>query len=118
MSFGSRLKELRRGADLTQAELADRAGCSPNMLRKLESDERRPSRTLAERLAQVLEVPPESRTDFLREARSTPALRHSALPAPLTRFVDREETLATLRERLARPDVRLLTLVGPPGVGK
>ena len=39
-------------------------------------------------------------------------------PAPATSFVGRERELATLRERLQRPDVRLLVLTGPGGVGK
>ena len=39
-------------------------------------------------------------------------------PAPATSFVGRERELATLRERLQHPDVRLLVLTGPGGVGK
>jgi DNA-binding SARP family transcriptional activator/predicted ATPase/Tfp pilus assembly protein PilF len=40
------------------------------------------------------------------------------LPAPLTRFVGREAELEQIAERLNDPDHRLLTLVGPGGVGK
>ena len=97
-SFGKRLRDLRRGFDLTQAALAERAGCSQNMLRKLEADERRPSRALAERLADVLEVAAADRGDFLRDARSTHVIRQRTLPAPLTRLIGRESALRDLRD--------------------
>jgi len=44
--------------------------------------------------------------------------RHSSLPRPLTRLVGREAELAALTGMLADPDVRLITLTGPGGVGK
>ena len=52
-------------------------------------------------------------------AHSTPASRHAqALPQPLTSFVGRRRELAELHATLDQPDVRLLTLTGPGGVGK
>ncbi len=42
----------------------------------------------------------------------------SNLPASLTSFVGREAILERVRQTLWRVDVRLLTLTGPPGIGK
>src|SRR5262245_5742829 len=42
----------------------------------------------------------------------------SQLPAPLSALIGRDEEVASLAALLAQPDVRLLTLVGPGGVGK
>jgi predicted ATPase/DNA-binding CsgD family transcriptional regulator len=41
-----------------------------------------------------------------------------SLPIPLTSFVGRDAAAAEITARLLRPDVRLLTLTGPGGVGK
>ena len=40
------------------------------------------------------------------------------LPASLTPLIGRETEIANLRDYLARREVRLLTLTGPPGIGK
>jgi len=47
---------------------------------------------------------------------SGPAL--SQLPQPLTRLVGRDRELARLAELMADPEVRIVTLTGPGGVGK
>lgn len=51
------------------------------------------------------------------EARPT-QIRPSSLPAPATPFIGREAELAHLAELLADPNCRLLTIVGPGGIGK
>jgi non-specific serine/threonine protein kinase len=47
-----------------------------------------------------------------------PARLHCTLPVPPNALVGRETELASLDRLLAEPDSRLLTLTGPPGVGK
>jgi predicted ATPase len=42
----------------------------------------------------------------------------SNLPAQLTTLVGREDDIAAISSRLEQPDVRLLTLTGPGGIGK
>ena len=41
----------------------------------------------------------------------------SAVPVPLTPLLGHDQETATLRQLLRRPDVRLITLTGPGGVG-
>jgi predicted ATPase len=40
------------------------------------------------------------------------------LPAPVTSLIGREKEIAAVREYLEKPDIRLVTLIGPPGIGK
>jgi len=44
--------------------------------------------------------------------------RPSNLPVPTTAFVGRDKELAALKQLLLRPDVRLVTVTGPGGIGK
>jgi DNA-binding SARP family transcriptional activator/predicted ATPase/Tfp pilus assembly protein PilF len=74
-------------------------------------------------LSEELGVEPESETLSLYEQIRDGLLHPDEppphnLPAQLTRFVGRESELAQIAEGLGDPDCRLLTLVGPGGVGK
>src|SRR5262249_54244601 len=105
MSFGQQLRELRRGLDLTQAELADRAGCAVNTIRKLEADGRRPSRELAATLASVFQLTQRERAEFVKLARGIQSSSGASLPTPLTRLIGRESDSAQLGQLLLSPDV-------------
>lgn len=135
VSFGEWLKRRRNGLGLTQEQLALQINCSVSALRKFEAEERRPSAQMIEQLAEVFGIPPDERTSFLRFARgdwqAAPAASTkdtfwrastefplSKLPAPLTSLIGRERELARLCEYLSDPGTRLITLIGPPGIGK
>ncbi len=90
-------------------------------------------RTFSTRLAAELDMTPLASTrqlaDAIRDdAAGSPAhapgpaavarAQASGSPRPLTPFVGRRADLAELGSLLARPDVRLVTLLGPGGVGK
>lgn len=51
-------------------------------------------------------------------AAAPPAGLLGNLPAPTTKFVGREREVADLHRRLSNPACRLLTLIGPGGIGK
>ena len=69
-TFGYWLRRRRRALDLTQEALAIRVSCSPAAIKKIEADERRPSKGLAERLAQHLALPANEWAMFLEAARA------------------------------------------------
>jgi ABC-type oligopeptide transport system substrate-binding subunit/transcriptional regulator with XRE-family HTH domain len=64
-SFGSWIRRRRAALDLTQAALARRTGCSLSAVKKIERDERRPSRAMAVSLADALGIPPDQRDRFV-----------------------------------------------------
>ena len=132
-SFGAWVRRRRVTLDLTQTELARRVACAPITVRKIEADERRPSKVMAERLAEALELDGDSAHRFVAAARAvvsparvtTPAAGDvfgpgGELPAPPHRILGREDEVADALDRLAVSGgpARLLTIVGPPGVGK
>ena len=84
--FGEWLKQRRKALDLTQDELAERAGCSVFALRKIESGERRPSKQLAGLLADALEIPEEEHSTFVRVARGDLNLDECGFPNPTYHF--------------------------------
>ena len=68
-SFGYWIHRQRKALDLTQQGLAERVGCSLAEIKKIEGDERRPSRQIAERLADSLGLPADQWEIFVECAR-------------------------------------------------
>jgi predicted ATPase/transcriptional regulator with XRE-family HTH domain len=138
-TFCEWLQQQRDDRRLTRKEFASRVGCSVAMLRKIESGERRPSTQIAELIANCLEVPPTEQETFVRVARGelrvdrishlsnlthphnaipTQTASHTNLPVLPTPLIGRIHELKELKRLLHDPDCRLLTLVGPGGIGK
>jgi predicted ATPase/DNA-binding XRE family transcriptional regulator len=134
-SFGNWLRLKRKALDLTREELAERLGYSAATVRKIEDEERRPSVQIAGRLAEIFNIPQNERESFLRFARgdwksipteikenipwqNSNASFRSNLPATTTSLIGREKEIKEVREYLLKEDIRLVTLLGPPGIGK
>jgi predicted ATPase/DNA-binding XRE family transcriptional regulator len=144
-SFGNWLKQRRQALDLTQLELAKVVGCSEATIQKIEVGKRKPSKQIAQLIAENIRVTTEERSAIIRFARTgvasdtgatispmqgidgawtpVPESRHSHRPlnnlaASFTTLIGREEELQRALDSLLGNDVRLLTLTGPPGVGK
>lgn len=148
-TFGEWLKKRRKALDLTQEQLADRAGCSVWLIQKIEEGTRRASRQTAEILVACLQVEQDERPVLVEWARTGRAPYPGALgpgtqvapqdstsdrapaagavdgsaglpgvPVPLSPLIGREESLTSLHGLLRRNQLRLITLVGPPGIGK
>src|SRR3954452_19263490 len=132
-TFGSWVKRLRRALDLTQLELAKLVGCSESAILKIELGQRRPSRQIAERLVTCLEIPPEEMPAFFSMARLTVEASSASepggwpgpgstahpnnLPAQMTSLVGRGAEIRRVMDYLTG-GARLVTLVGPGGIGK
>jgi transcriptional regulator with XRE-family HTH domain len=134
--FGELLRRHRLSAGLTQATLAERAGVSERVVQHLEEGLGQPQRETMRRLLRVFALPRDERVRFEAAGRPAPRRRsppaHTAdpvrtirtrarpprhsLPSVLSSFIGRSEELTQLVEQL--PHSRLLTLLGPGGVGK
>jgi predicted ATPase/transcriptional regulator with XRE-family HTH domain len=139
--FGEWLRQRRDGLGLTRKEFSRRVGCSISTLRKIEDGERKPSGQIAELMADTLEIPAAERKIFVRVARGELGTDHlttpsrgvasvgyspvSPEPAPRiklpvspTPLIGRQSELEELTRLQSDPQCRLLTLVGPGGIGK
>jgi len=140
--FRTLLRQYRLHAGLTQEALAERAVLSTRVVSDIERGViKAPQHDTVTRLVKALKLPTQERAVLegaiprRRSPRdtsnrslsnglhdpSTPrsdALPTPGLSAPLTPLVGREREVAAVTDLLRRDDVRLLTLAGPPGVGK
>jgi XRE family transcriptional regulator, fatty acid utilization regulator len=92
ITFGQRLRHLRRARGLTLTELADRVGRAPSVLSLIENGRREPKLSLIEQLATALSVPatellsrqpPSRRAQLeiaLADAQQDPSYRRLGLP--------------------------------------
>jgi predicted ATPase/DNA-binding XRE family transcriptional regulator len=113
------LKQQRKALGLTQAMLASRTHYATVTLRKIEEGRLKPSREMVMQLAEALEVPADAREEFIAFARGLDARRAlRLLPATGSPIISREQEVQDVSALLMRDDVRLVTLLGPPGVGK
>ncbi len=129
--FGKQIRLLRAAAGLTQAELAESAGISERTVSDLERGLRGTVYpATSRRLAASLSVSEEQLPRFLLEASGAHAMREpiadvppsyderKPIPVPLTRLLGRELEVSFLRGLVGNPAQRLVTLVGPGGIGK
>jgi predicted ATPase/DNA-binding XRE family transcriptional regulator/Tfp pilus assembly protein PilF len=128
--FGNLLRHYRMRSGLTQEELADLAHMSVHSISNYERGAPHLPRISTTRLlAGALHLSPDEQTAFIagvrRQEQRFPADTASsgdalpyAIPLPLTALIGRERELRRAGALLSAGDVRLLTIVGPPGVGK
>jgi predicted ATPase len=140
LPFGPLLKQLRKQAGMTQRDLAAALGYSESLISCLEKALRQPDlQAVTERFIPALglqdepnsaahlieqaalargERPPTSVT-FQRTIQvTTQAERVETLPSPPTELIGRSAEVNHLCNRLLGHRGRLLTLLGPPGIGK
>lgn len=132
-AFGQRLRRLRDVAGITQEELAERAGLSRNAISALERGERRrPHPHTVRRLVAALQLSPSDAAGLAgavprrTEIPAPQGILNVELPragrtlqgAPSTPLIGRARDVAAAVSLLMDGSTRLLTLIGPGGVGK
>jgi len=124
-SFAAQLKAHREAASFTQEELATIAGLSVHAISALERGERRrPQVETVRALSAALDLTGAAREALVESARAStesPAIDEPSsllLPRALTNLIGRDADAQRLRQWLANPAARLITLTGPGGVGK
>ena len=147
-SFGELLRYLRERVELSQKELALQVGYHYSYMCRIEKNQRMPdTHTLMTRFvpALLLDQEPQWTARLLElaggsEEKKSPAvvpsveakpaslrpptalpifdLSASKLPIFLTPLLGRDKEVIALANLISRNDVRLVTVIGPPGVGK
>src|SRR6187549_801697 len=117
-------------ADFTQEDLAEHSGVSTRLVSDLERGIIvRPRRETVRMLADGLNLSDADRAELAARARGQRARegagadavvpkRRGVLPLPPAALVGRDREIASTISLLMQADVRLLTLIGPGGVGK
>jgi predicted ATPase/DNA-binding XRE family transcriptional regulator len=138
LTFGPLLRYLRKQAGMTQGDLAAALGYSTSLISSLETGDRLPDlEAVRTRFAAALGLQddPQRAVALIEQAalaRGTPLpatttplpfthrkdVGNVRLPAPPTTLIGRSTEVNHLCNRLLGHAGRLLTLVGPPGVGK
>jgi len=141
--FGKWLEVRRESLGFTQEALAEHACCTLANIQTIEDSLEKPSLVVARLLARALEVPSDEEALFVLFATSDLGTQGrtdtgpdghdqqdyeapwrlslrppSNLPAQLTSFVGRDAEITRVAELIRGKGGRLLTLLGPPGIGK
>ena len=115
--FGEELRRLRRRSGLSQESLAARAGLSPEAVSLLERGRRSPRMTTMRLLAEGLSLKESDRSALFASVNfHEPSI--PSLPVFADHPIGRDAELQAVAELIERDDTRLLTLLGPAGVGK
>ena len=142
VSFGALLKQLRKRAGMTQSDLAAATGYSVSLIGQLEQNQRLPNlQAVAETFVPALGLQDDdalaarliTQAAAVRGERPPPLVTHRRVghptdnvwhePRPFllhppTQLIGRHAEISQISNRLQGHQGRLLTLIGPPGVGK
>lgn len=113
-AFKRWMKQLRVQLGMTQEALAAQVGCALQTVRAFEIGRRRPSRVMAERLADVLRVPASERAAFIRIARGNDEAQPNVGTQPNASLIT-EAALpgSLLLTKLYRPNITTGIVVRP-----
>ena len=126
ISFGIWLRKQRHALDLTRQAFANQVGCAEVTLRRIEAGTLKPSKELASILLGKLGIAETELPQWISFARGLSGFPSQSissskkpttnLPAPLTTFIGREKEILDVIGLISKH--RLVTLIGPAGIGK
>lgn len=140
ITFGPYLRQMRKRAGMTQSDLAAAMDYSVSLISNLENESRQPDVSavaqtlvpalglqdephLAARLVELAAAARGQRPPAIVSSTRRSHIAHrddarASLPSPPTPLLGRETEVQTLCNRLIGHGGRLMTLLGPPGIGK